>query len=404
MMMKPLPLVLALASLSGCAHLKVHVAVLDPSYPQEAAHDAALTMAAIALVRGDMTEPVRVADQLDAVRRDQINRCFDAWIANGADAVAANADRDLALKQPNPGLATERSNDLTEFTRLDSDARASISASGRIKADSTGKPAQVAGNGEAVYVSVLDPVTRSAMVTRETGYQLRLQAVQSQYASCPAYAINGKAVSVKLEDVSPVAAAAVAVATKSNIEKVAYTSNIGGGKLLFDQKEAYFVAKAPERVWAPQYNKAVGEGQGGGTDIVVKLNDTADFTIKGMVFDARSTVNMISKVGTSVLKVMAASQGLGSITAALPKADPAPAADAPKPDASGAEAMQSVADAEAEQAAAAARQRNFDAQLMRTANHILAAWPQLIKSNATAKKSVKDSFAAGKAASEGVKQ
>ncbi len=167
--------------------------------------------------------------------------------------------------------------------------------------------------------------------------------------------------------------------------------------------EAYYVAAAPKQFWATQYNKAVGKGQGGGTDIVVKLNDTADFTIKGMVFDARSTANLISKVGTSVLKVMAASQGLGAIAGALPKSDPAPAADAPKPDTGGAEAMQSVADAEAEQAVAAARQRNFEAQLMRTANHILASWPQLMANNATAKTSVKTSFDAGKTASDGGK-
>lgn len=393
----------AVVAVGGCANLSVTVDVLDPSYPAVAAHDAALIGAASMLASGNMSEPGRVAAQLNLVRRDAMRRCFDEWIRleklGGGSGDALLKERDATLMSFNQGLTGEFAADQSALASLDAAALTAIGASGKIADFHLGSTGVNGGNAGGAMV--LPAELKTAMIVRETGYLQYLQWRKDQYLKCPARAIGGQQFSVDLGDIPADANAVV-----KSVDHIAYTSNIGGGRLLFDQKEAYFVAQAPPQFWALEYNRALGDGKIGGTDIVVKLNDTADFTIKGMVFDSRSTANMIKKVGTSVLSVLAASQGMGALASVLPKADPtpgaptAPAATGSKPAAPDA-AMQSVATAEAEQAVAAAVARNFDAQLMRTANHILGSWDQLLVNNSTSKKSIKDSFEAGKKVATG---
>jgi hypothetical protein len=92
-------------------------------------------------------------------------------------------------------------------------------------------------------------------------------------------------------------------------EAVAQTTITGGGSLLNTFDEAFFVVKAPDSAWAKDYNKAFGSGLGGNTSIAIKMNDTADFSIKGFVFDGRSTADMVSKLATQAVATVAAAYG-----------------------------------------------------------------------------------------------
>lgn len=82
------------------------------------------------------------------------------------------------------------------------------------------------------------------------------------------------------------------------------------GRTLVLTDLAFAASNAPDDVWQKKYNVAKGLGTGGSLDTVIKLNSTADFSIKGLVFDARSTALTARKMTVSTLQLLAAGSGL----------------------------------------------------------------------------------------------
>jgi hypothetical protein len=78
---------------------------------------------------------------------------------------------------------------------------------------------------------------------------------------------------------------------------------------------------AGEKIWASDYNVASGRGIGGSSDMVMKLTDDADFSVKGLTFDARATALALRKITMSTVQIFAAGSGLPMTTA--DPADPA---------------------------------------------------------------------------------
>jgi len=94
----------------------------------------------------------------------------------------------------------------------------------------------------------------------------------------------------------------------ASLENNGYLGSDGRTLVLSDV--AYAAANAPEEVWEKDYNVAKGIGIGGSLDTVIKLNSTADFSVKGLVFDARSTALTARKMTVSTLQLLAAGSGL----------------------------------------------------------------------------------------------
>ena len=73
---------------------------------------------------------------------------------------------------------------------------------------------------------------------------------------------------------------------------------------------AYMVPSAPAPLWAPNYNQAFASGTLGNVDIVIRMNSTADFSVKGMLFDASKVAQVASKVMTQALLIGAQMSGV----------------------------------------------------------------------------------------------
>lgn len=73
---------------------------------------------------------------------------------------------------------------------------------------------------------------------------------------------------------------------------------------------AHAANAAPDHLWEEEYNIAEGFGAGGSTDMVIKLNGTADFSVKGLVFDARATATAARKITTSSIQLLASGAGM----------------------------------------------------------------------------------------------
>ncbi len=82
------------------------------------------------------------------------------------------------------------------------------------------------------------------------------------------------------------------------------------GRTLAQSDLAFAAADAKREHWEKKYNVARGLGFGGSTDMVVKLNSTADFSVKGLVFDARATALTARKLTISALQLLASGSGV----------------------------------------------------------------------------------------------
>jgi hypothetical protein len=98
------------------------------------------------------------------------------------------------------------------------------------------------------------------------------------------------------------------------VAAVAQRSIIEGSELT-NTEFAYIVASAPELLWAPNFNQALGNGTFGNVDIVIKMNSTADFSVKGMRFDATTVATVASKVMTQAVLLGAQMSGVPIPTA-----------------------------------------------------------------------------------------
>ncbi|MBI5716992.1 MAG: hypothetical protein HZC37_04810 [Burkholderiales bacterium] len=73
---------------------------------------------------------------------------------------------------------------------------------------------------------------------------------------------------------------------------------------------AYVVASAPPEYWKQDFNRAYGSGTFGNVDLVIRLNSTADFSVKGLLFDASKVAQVASKVMTQAVLLGAQMSGV----------------------------------------------------------------------------------------------
>lgn len=150
-------------------------------------------------------------------------------------------------------------------------------------------PAAVREQLLALEAAVKAPRTEQANELRELKRSVdRFTALVDR--SAPAEA----ALAPQIKATADQAAAVVTVVNQRSI--------IGDGSLV-STEFAYVVARAPDRLWANNFNRAFASGTFGNSDIVIRLNSTADFSVKGMLFDASKVAQVASKVMTQAVLI-----------------------------------------------------------------------------------------------------
>jgi hypothetical protein len=162
---------------------------------------------------------------------------------------------------------------------------------------------------------------------------------------------------------------------KERVEQAKLTVITGSGVLLNDRMEAFFVTAAGEEYWARRYNRAFGNGFFGSTSVAIKMNDTADFTVKGFVFDGRSTAEMVRKVGVQSVALIAASFG-APINLGKP-------AGSTSTSPTYFDNSDQVSDLQTAAVTAQAQEGAFRAGLFRVADSVIANWVSLVEQGNT---------------------
>lgn len=395
----------AVAALSGCTTMGVNVDILRPTYASTAA-TASRERATVAQLLGG-NDPARrsyvanLTDKAMAIRalcyQDISNKLVDKD-KHAAPAEKNAYDDALArLAKENAPNGIDRTRQILlkhyteEFSGLDNKTRLSLQnlpEARRFVSDekisiTTGIRAQI-----DLHITAYDDLARSSLseqrqcqffvisnpVNGAAKVSTMLTAVSRQVESAPQ---KTKDVLEKTQQEASNAPATEPLAIPPTI--------LGEGSALTGFLDAYYVASAPSKAWQTKFNLAHGTGVFGSSDIVIKLNSAADFTIKGFTFDARSTADMVSKAGVAALKLVAEAYGM-----------PLPAGGAGATGNASATPPSPTAAAESNIATTEARSTAYHQSLRSVANLILADWDRLTTGNAAAQSALSTSFDANK--------
>lgn len=293
---------LALGALSACAKLQVRVDVADGAEVRRAlAAEAAEEDLLHFVIQSDADLRVQTA----ALKAD-VDAAFDAL----AEYYAARAEN-----YPATGELAEVRSDLlgsardyrgtstaeAEIFRQIDDYYAAANtanmalrqiywradAADRTYASSTNLPlAEAVAARQRIETELLGGITEllDGLVADIAG--LRAQGPQDALAGG-----DGAAASQSLTSAEQAVQAARARISRSII---AEGSLVGSGY-------SFALASLDDSYWIPEYNRAFGEGRFGNTNIVIRMNSTGDFSVKGMSFDASTVASVASTVATQSL-------------------------------------------------------------------------------------------------------
>ncbi len=361
---------LALATLVGCGSLNVSVDVLDPEHVRGEMDDISvhkLYREVQGALPGDFAK--RADARFNAFAREvnelaaRVRRTADALPPPDRDPViraAANLERGVGPAGDYRTQSDVRALDLeTTAQKVREEAsRLKFSGQGRL-------PAEL--RALLLEFQAIDKAMRSEQVafvrTAERNLRYRTAAVP---ASAAASSVASPSAQAAAATVSPQAAVAVAVAARSII---------GDGSLAATDF-AYTVAAAPESLWQPNFNRAFADTRFGNADMVIRLNSTADFSVKGLLFDASKVAQVASKVLTQTVLVGAQIAGVPVPTASTGTQTGGDALSKSSSDLATADASLAARDARA------AAQKNAIRSLARS---MIAATPQLSAAGLAAK-------------------
>lgn len=311
-------LILGLVGLlvAGCASkLNVQVDVMNPAYAQAAVTEASFLVDLNSLAQGRHTQAETLLSdgvaQLRAFRR----QCFATMIADQEARAATQSGPALTNTQGNLAvLQRQRGNESeidafeslwrSRLYKADVDARAALGSdlAGFVGLSGYGTTKRAA----KAWAAPLPDDVKQELATRSIVFDSFVtdtrRMIDERRDECTQAANAPSSTAIAKSQ-------AAGEQAKQNVEAAKLTSVVGGGRLLNELTEAFFVTRAPASAWAPHYNRAVAEGQMGNMSVAVKMNDTADFSIKGMVFDGRATAQLMSKIGTQTVAVIARAYG-----------------------------------------------------------------------------------------------
>jgi hypothetical protein len=277
---RALPALFCACLLSACSSLVVQVDVLDRTYAEQAVGEAKLRMLAYEIARRG---PLGLEKSLEAPNKE-----LKAYMRKLADL--------YEQKSKEPGIT-------------DGDRNNFKCAAERLRRSVEAPNGTIAWRLQKAKRALRDQVsTVQAMVAKENwpGTEpipadirqdlLGVQKIRDDFALELLNEIDvyKEAQQKNFKEASKPVAAAQEIA-----EREAHT--ILGGPTLATSEYAYIVSKAPDLYWSTDFNRALGSAELGNSDIVIKMNSQADFSVKGMRFDASTVAAVASKVTTQAL-------------------------------------------------------------------------------------------------------
>lgn len=350
-------LLAAVVALSGCGQLRVRVDILDPEYVQAEIVDqnARHTFRSI--------QSAKPGDLADAVARNFAR--YQQEVAKLAQAYSS-----LAEQLPDPEKKALK--DIAEgYPRAVTSG--SIPEAAAMHADDMeARAQQIRMLGASLAWNGRGPIPRvmlealSAFTAADKNFvavqQRDVRALASGFRTVKASATaRHKLKPAAIEQSEP------SIAAQEQNTIVAARKSLIDGAEISNTEFAHLVASAPDTLWAPNYNRAFGSGVLGNTDVVIRMNSTADFSVKGMRFDATTVAQVASKVLTQTVL-------LGAQMAGVPVAKPSTSG------ATGDALSQTSADLASADAALAQRQALAASQrsaIRATARTIISAAPAL---------------------------
>ncbi len=275
--------VLALTGLTGCTSLSVAVDVLDPSYAHRGVADAALVTLFTELQASGSpaaSEPIvkLVKQENDAVKR--IGLAYDTYASK-----LPTAERKIL-----EAIASPFKNGIPPTETLTSEIR-QMNVNG----------AEALRLARAAQWSGVQPIP--AGVKTALTHIVEQRAVVAQIVSAEIEVFQAEAAKL----LGQINAAAPSGDLKRAVDQLAvaasYARTIIAGPTLASSEYAYIVANADDQYWSRSFNRAYGNGTFGSSDIVIKMNSQADFSVKGMRFDATTVAAVASKVMTQALLI-----------------------------------------------------------------------------------------------------
>jgi hypothetical protein len=306
-----------LALLGGCAQLNVDVDVMEPRYASAAALDAGLRIEAanIAATPHGLSD-IFVARAFSRYRQYR-DECIDELTAlatrlkDSQDALTAQVYQQnieqLRVAKNDPAL-------IGEIAASRERARRNLYAADNAVLNAVGgesAAALAAHTPTPISVNLRGRLLarRAAVAAVETMLREQMRGQAAGGFSCQTaanrFASNGTPPPEIVQ-----AAQAKTEGAAQDVAQIARQATITGeGTLLNNNLEAFYITNAPDRMWARRYNRAFGGGMFGSTSVAIVMNDTADFSVKGFIFDGRSVAQMVSKVGVQAIATIAAAHG-----------------------------------------------------------------------------------------------
>lgn len=280
MIARALPAVFCACLLSACSSLVVQVDVLDRTYAEQAVSEAKLRTLNYEISR-------RGSAGLEKTQ-ESLNDEFKVYMRKLADLYEQESKK--------PGISAA---DRTNFASASAGLRASVdnpngTIAKRLEAAQGALRVQVQ-SVQALVAKEQWPGTDPIPADIRQAL-LGVQGVRDNFAR--ALLKERDVFEQQSKDFKAAPSAAVTVAAAA-VEREAHT--ILAGPTLASSEYAYVVSKAPDLYWSTNFNRALGTTELGNSDIVIKLNSQADFSVKGMRFDASTVAAVASKVTTQAL-------------------------------------------------------------------------------------------------------
>jgi hypothetical protein len=359
-MMRRLIMAFIAVILAGCAQIDVTVDVLDPSYV-DAAKDQPALLKALAKTLDEPPPAIApiiqraVAEgQADYRRRAAVIR------AKGGELAAASANS--LEKVASEALAKLGEQAIAELTQeYDQITKALGRRQEKTQGDILAGREQIPGD---IIALLREREAVASKIKRDFDVEFRGRVI----------ALNGLAPNAEESKTAPTTAQSA-----KSIEITLDTLLPGGG--LANSAAAYFVASAPVDKWKRAFNRTLVEGRFGNLDTAIKLEDVADFTVKGVTFDPSKVAQVASKA--TVQGLLIASQVMGvPIRMTTPPASGEPGA-----------ALATSSGALADEQQALEEKRSFSADYRRAlldiADAILAEQAKLTGGDAAAEKATR---------------
>ncbi len=309
-----LAIAVAALGLAGCASLRVSVDVLDPQHVQAEMADERVRKLLRAITKADPGELAAGAErafqayQLEVVKLANSYDALGKTLSEDDGAELMNVAEDLRTAVAGPSRAAIQTEHGIGIEQLAQEIR------------QAGATLKWIGQG-SIPTSLRDLLTQFAALSKKRVVEQqrdiselirhKQQVLARRLATTPA----PSAAAAKLAAANTnTPQARAAVAQEAATVAVTRRSIIEGSEITHTEF-AHVVANAPDKLWAKNFNQAYGNGSFGNVDIVIRMNSTADFSLKGMRFDASTVAQVASKVMTQSLLIGAQLSGVPVPTA-----------------------------------------------------------------------------------------